>query len=238
MLQLPEVSPLHCAPPFWGGGLLHCRVITPSSHVRSHGPQSDQPPLIGHGVCGHVTEESPEHPAPLEGAGLVQERVLSPLSPQSAVHVDQSDQPPSLHSRDSDRSELPSTPTQGAPQLDELTFPSVPVSHWLGAGLLHDLVWTLFAHDPHADQPPSTTTWQSAVPQSLVVEPTQSDPPLEGTGLLQIRACVPPPQFAVHWLQSLHPPLMACVAPRHASLQCVLGQFGGSHAQLDWHQAS
>lgn len=238
LLQLSELAPMHCAPPFWGVGLLHSRVFTPSPHVRSHGPHADQPPSTGHGVWGHVTEESPEHPEPCRGDGLVQVRVLIPLSPQSALHVDHSDQPPSLHSRVSDRSELPSSPTQSAPQVDELAFPSVPVWHWLGSGLLHDLVWTLPEHDPHADQPPSTTTWQSAVPQSLVVAPTQSAPPLEGTGLLQTRDCVPPPHVAVHSLQSLNPPSMACVAPRHASLQCDSGQFGGLYAQLVWHHAS
>jgi len=159
-------------------------------------------------------------------------------SPQEAVQADQSDHPPSLHSRDSVRPELPSSAAHCAPQVVVAVDPSVPVWHWLGSGLLHKRLWTLLPHVPHADQPPSIICWQLTVPQSLVVNPTQSVPPFEASGLLQMRDCVPPPHAAVHVLQSLQPPSMACVAPRHASLQCVAGQLGVGAAQLLWHHAS
>lgn len=238
VLQLSVVDPEHSAPPCAGDGALHTRVLLPPPHVLSHAPQSDQPPSTGQGVFGQVVDESPTHPAPCRGLGLVQERVLKPPSPQEAVQVDQSDHPPSLHSRDSVRPELPSSATHCAPHLDVPLDPSVPVWHWLGSGLLHKRVWTLPWHVPQADQPPSTICWQLTVPQSLVVAPTQSAPPFDGRGLLQMRDCVPPPHVAVHVLQSLQPPSMACVAPRHASLQWLAGQLGGLKAQLLWHHAS
>jgi len=238
VLQLSVVSPEHSAPPCAGDGALHTRVLLPPPHVWSHALQSDKPPSTGQGVFGQVVDESPAHPAPCRGLGLVQERVLMPPSPQEAVQADQADHPPSLHSRDSVRPELPSSAAHCAPQVVVAVDPSVPVWHWLGSGLLHKRLWTLLPHVPHADQPPSIICWQLTVPQSLVVNPTQSVPPFEASGLLQMRDCVPPPHVAVHVLQSLQPPSMACVAPRHASLQCVAGQLGGLAAQLLWHHAS
>jgi len=108
-LQLSELGPEQSAPPCWGGGLLHTRFLSPGPHSLSHGPQSEYPPSMGHGVLGHVVVASPVQPLPCRGLGLLQERVLTPSLPQDLLQVDQSDQPPFLHSRVSVSARSPAT---------------------------------------------------------------------------------------------------------------------------------
>jgi hypothetical protein len=78
-----------------------------------------------------------------------------------------------------------------------------------GAGLVHVRVWVPPPHGtlqaPQSVKPPFTGP-HTCVLHAWLVGPSQSAPPLAGTGFVHVRVCVPVPHGALHAPQSVQPP--------------------------------